>query len=153
MPNPTPTRWRRASSLGPALGRALAYGVAGCVMESSFSSLVASVEAKRPDPRGPSTPWMLPIYALAQPLFEPVHAAVRARPMWQRGAVYAAGIFAVEAATGEALRRMTGRCPWDYSGRSRFAVGGVIRLDYAPLWAVAGLAAERLHDAMVGEPV
>ena len=141
-----------ARPMSPA-ARAVIYGVVGCAMEVAFSSLVASVEARRPVRDGPSTAWMLPIYGLAQPLFEPVHGAVRHRPAWLRGAAYAAGIFAVEAATGEALRALTGACPWDYTGRSRLAVRGVIRLDYAPLWAVAGLGAERLHDAMVGEPV
>lgn len=74
---------------------------------------------------------------------------MRARPTWQRGLAYAGGIFGVEAASGWLLRRATGRCPWDYTG-TRFQVAGLIRLDYAPFWALAGLAAERLHDALVG---
>jgi uncharacterized membrane protein len=35
--------------------------------------------------------------------------------------------------------------PWDYTG-TPLAVAGVIRLDYAPAWFVAGLLFERLHD-------
>ncbi len=117
-------------------------------MESAFTSARLSRVARSPRLAGPATAWMLPIYALALPLFEPAHERLRDRPAWQRGATYAAGILAVEAATGWLLRRATGQCPWDYAGRTRWHVAGLARLDYAPLWAAAGLCAERLHDAM-----
>jgi hypothetical protein len=89
---------------------------------------------------------MVALYGLALPLFEPVHDAVRDRPAWQRAAVYAVGIIAVEALSGVVWRRVTGEVPWEY--RSGLAIDGVTRLDYAPAWALVGLAAERLHDAM-----
>jgi uncharacterized membrane protein len=89
--------------------------------------------------------WMLPIYGLAAFLFEPVHDALRAQPWLLRGAIYTAGIFAVEYAAGLVLKRATGSCPWDYS-YSRFSVGGYIRLDYAPVWFACGLLLERAHD-------
>jgi len=92
---------------------------------------------------------MVPIYGLAMPLFEPAHDRLRSRPAWQRGLAYAGGIIAVEGLTGWALRRLIGHCPWDYSGRSRLALAGLVRLDYAPLWALTGLGAERLHDALI----
>ena len=134
---------------GP-VARFLAYGAAGSLMEAAFTTAVASAGSGRLTPHCPSTPLMLPIYGLSLPLFEPVHDRVRRRPAWQRAAVYAVGSMAVEASAGVALRRISGRCPWEYSGRSRFAIGGVTRLDYAPLWALAGLGAERLHDRLVG---
>ena len=82
-------------------------------------------------------------------LFEPAHAVVRGRPWWQRAAAYSVGIMGVEYATGMALRRGIGVVPWDYTGHSRFALpGGATRLDYAPLWGVAGLALEHVHDTM-----
>ncbi|MDQ3879609.1 MAG: putative ABC transporter permease [Chloroflexota bacterium] len=128
--------------------RALLYGLTGSLVESAFTSGVASFGRARITLHGPSTWVMVPLYGLAQLLFEPVHDAVRGRPWWHRGAVYAAGIFTLEAVAGWTLRAVTGRCPWDYSGRSPLAVDGVIRLDYAPLWAGLGLATERLHDAL-----
>jgi uncharacterized membrane protein len=91
--------------------------------------------------------WMLPIYGLAALLFEPVHDALRPLPWPARGALYAAGIFAVEYAAGYLLRRAIGRCPWDYS-YARASVHGYIRLDYAPVWFVFGLALERVHDVL-----
>jgi hypothetical protein len=128
------------------VSRFVAYGLAGSIAEALFTSSVASVGAGRIVGRGPSTPLMLGLYGLALPLFEPVHDLVRGRPAWQRGVVYAGGILAVEAVSGLAWRRWTGHVPWEY--RSGLAVAGVTRLDYAPAWAMVGLAAERLHDAL-----
>jgi hypothetical protein len=55
----------------------------------------------------------------------------------------------VEYLAGTVLRRTVGVVPWDYTGHSRWTLpGGATRLDYAPVWAVAGVALERFHDAM-----
>jgi len=51
-------------------------------------------------------------------------------------------IFSTEYITGKLLSRKN-LCPWDYSN-SRFNIGRVIRLDYAPYWFGAGLIFERL---------
>jgi hypothetical protein len=69
----------------------------------------------------------------------------------QRAAMYGAGILAVEYASGWLLRRLVGYVPWDYS-RARFAINGLVRLDYLPAWAAYGLGLERLHDLLVGPP-
>jgi hypothetical protein len=126
--------------------RFLAYGLAGSIAETLFTSAVASVGAGRIVRPAPSTPLMVGLYGMALPFFEPVHDRVRGRPAWQRAAVYAGGILAVETLSGLAWRRWTGRVPWEY--RSGLAVAGVTRLDYAPAWAIVGLAAERLHDTL-----
>ena len=133
--------------LGP-VARFVAYGVGGSFVEAAFTSAVASQGAGRPVLRGPSTPLMIGLYGLALPLFEPVHDHVRSRPVWQRASIYAVGIVGVEAISGWALRRWTGRVPWEY--RSGLALDGVTRLDYVPLWALLGLVAERVHDGLVG---
>lgn len=130
--------------------RAAAYALAGSGMESLFTSARLSRAAGAPRPSGPSSVWMLPIYGLALPLFEPMHERLRGRPAWQRGAIYASGIMGVEVIAGWLLRRTTGRCPWDYAGRTRWDLAGLTRLDYAPFWAIAGLGAERLHDRLTG---
>jgi Putative ABC-transporter type IV len=147
-------RYEAGDNAGGRLGagwRAMAYGLAGSAMESLFTTARLSRTAGALRPSGPATGWMLPIYALALPLFEPVHDRLRDLPVWARGALYATGILVVEGATGWALRRATGRCPWDYTGRTRWDLAGLVRLDYGPFWALAGLGAERLHDAMTGQ--
>lgn len=91
--------------------------------------------------------WMFPIYGFGGLLFEPCHEALRGWPWLARGLVWTLAIFAVEYATGRLLRRLTGRCPWDYS-YSRFHLHGFIRFDYAPVWFGFGLLLERVHDAV-----
>jgi hypothetical protein len=92
---------------------------------------------------------MFPIYGLSRPLFEPLHDRLRAGEVspLRRALAYGAGFLAVEYSTGLALRRALGDAPWDYSD-TRANVDGLIRLDYFPLWGMAGLALERLDDAL-----
>ena len=87
--------------------------------------------------------WMFPIYGLAaaaEPLFFNLRQYC---PLWQRAGVYALGIFTVEFLTGWLLQLLTGACPWHYGDRF-FSVNGLIRLDYAPLWAILGLIFEEV---------
>ncbi len=127
--------------MGPA-GRLAAYALVGLAGELAFTGV-------RGRPR--TSAWMLPVYGLAQPLFEPAHDALRARPLALRAAAYAAGFTAVEYASGRILRRLRGSAPWDYS-HARWNLQGLVRAGYAPVWALAGLGFERLHDLLDPEP-
>jgi uncharacterized membrane protein len=124
--------------------RFLVYGLAGWAVDSVFVAV-------RTGRRRPSDLPNVPVYGLAQPLFEPLHDRLKQRRPVVRGAAYGFGIVVVEYATGRLLRRFLGRVPWDYSG-ARFAVDGLVRLDYLPLWGAFGLALERAHDLLVGTP-
>jgi len=135
--------------------RFLAYGVAGWVFEVLFTGAKGPVRDGNWRLASHTYLWMLPVYGSAAVLFEPAHSALRARPVWQRGAAYVAGIYTVEAASGTAIKRLTGEVPWDYS-RSRRSDGlvgrhwrGLVRPAYAPVWFAAGLGLERLHDRLV----
>ena len=128
--------------------RALVYGVVGVGAEVAFTGLRDGVVRRSWGLEGHSYVWMLPIYGLAAYLFEPAHDAVRVRSWWQRAAVYSVGIMGVEYSVGMGLRRLIGLVPWDYTDHGFVLPGGATRLDYAPLWAGAGLALERLHDVM-----
>jgi Putative ABC-transporter type IV len=120
--------------------RAVAYGLTGWAVDSAY----VAAHTRR---RHSSSLLNVPVYALAQPLFEPVHDALRSRPPAARAAVYGAGILGVEYVSGRVLRCVLGKAPWDY-GSARTAVDGLVRLDYLPLWAAFGLGLERLHDAL-----
>ena len=120
--------------------RAVVYGLTGWAIDSVY----VAAHTRR---RRPSSLLNVPVYALAQPLYEPVHDLLRARPTAVRAAVYGAGILGVEYLSGRLLRRLLGAAPWDY-GTSRTAVDGLVRLDYYPLWGAFGLALERLHDVL-----
>ncbi|MEO8899355.1 MAG: hypothetical protein ABI352_11745 [Candidatus Dormibacter sp.] len=130
--------------------RAVAYGLLGWSTEVVFTALEALSHRRTRDARlrGHTYLWMAPVYGLCAVLYEPAHDAVRERPAAHRALAYALGILAVEYATGRLIGRATGAIPWDYRGRSRLAVNGAVRLDYAPLWAVAGIALERVDDAL-----
>ena len=114
------------------------YGAAGLVAELAWTGV-------RGRPR--TSLWMLPVYGLAQLAFEPVHDALRARPAGLRAGAYAVGFTAVEFSAGRAFRKLRGGAPWDYS-QARLHLDGLVRADYLPLWACAGLAFEHLHDAL-----
>ena len=144
-----PKEGRVRGSMRP-LPRALVYALAGCLGELFFTGCTSLVRTHRFRPH--TSPLMLPIYGLIQPLFEPVHEAIRGRvPIWGRAVVYGGGFHAVEYVTGRLLRRLVGRAPWDYA-RARWQLDGLIRIDYFPLWAAAGLATEWLHDRLMAQP-
>lgn len=84
---------------------------------------------------------MFPIYGMAA-FLSPVCRLLKGKPMIVRGLTYAGLIFTGEYLTGALLTRKN-LCPWDYS-RSKWHINRLIRLDYIPFWAVAGLLFERL---------
>lgn len=127
-----------------APARFATYAALGWLSELAW---LRTLERHRPR-RWPGA-WMLPVYGLSQPLYEPVHDALRGRPVAQRAAAYCAGFFAVEYASGRLLRATVG-APWDYS-HARLNLHGLIRASYVPVWAAAGLALEPLHDALVAK--
>lgn len=130
--------------------RFLIYGIAGWCFEILFTGIKHAVRSRGTDwsLKGKSYIWMLPIYGLAAFLFEPLHNSLREFVWPIRGLVYTVGLFAVEFTTGWILKTITGKCPWDYSGK-RFHFHGFIRWDYAPLWFCFCLALERLHDLLL----
>jgi len=91
---------------------------------------------------------MFPIYGLMAFLFEPVHNRLRAWPWPIRGILYVAGLYIVEFTTGWLLKTLTGKCPWDYSGK-KYNFKGLVRWNYAPIWFAFCMAAEPLHDLLL----
>ncbi len=128
--------------------RALIYTAAGFASEVVFSAVHDMIRGR--PLRFRTSPWMLPIYSLILPLYEPLHDRLRDRPPPARAAAYGAGFLAVEYTSGWILKRLTGAIPWDYA-EARFGVHDLVRLDYLPWWATVGLALEHLHDALLPE--
>src|SRR5205807_9021060 len=131
------------------LGRFAVYGGLGWCFEVLFTGLHDFVRSRDPALPSRSSLWMFPIYGLLQPLYEPLHDALRERPILFRAGAYGAGIMAVEYVTGKAIRKLVGKAPWDYS-YARVHIDGLVRPAYFPLWAGVGLAAERVHDTLTG---
>lgn len=89
--------------------------------------------------------WMFPIYGSAV-ILEPVHEHIRVLPWYIRGIIWMMVIFSIEYVSGWLIRQSIGTVPWDYSGSSPYALSGLIRLDYAPVWFGVGLLFEKAHD-------
>ena len=88
--------------------------------------------------------WMFPIYGLGIAL-EPLHDRIAGLPWAARGLIWMMVFFAIEYATGWSIRVLVGVSPWNYAG-AKWNIDGLIRLDYAPVWFIIGLAFERVHD-------
>ena len=132
------------SRIGP-LRRVVAYSIAGFLAEVAISA-VHDVWRKKPV-RFRTSPWMLPIYSLLLPLYEPLHDALRDRSLVSRGTAYGVGFLAVEYASGVVFQKTLGDAPWDYSD-ARWQLHGLVRPDYFFQWAAVGLALEPLHDRL-----
>ncbi len=126
------------SSVANFIKNFLLCGVTGWCMEIIFTGLN---QLRRRDMTltGRSSILMFPIYGMAA-LLRPVYRLIRHKPFWVRGSLYTLLIFTTEYLSGKYLQKHES-CPWDY-GKSRFHIGRVIRLDYAPFWFCAGLLFE-----------
>ncbi len=115
-------------------------GLFGWCMEILFTAFNSF---RRRDMRlkGTTSIWMFPIYGCAA-FLKPIFILLRKSPLFLRGLTYMSLIFSAEYLSGRFLLRHK-LCPWDY-GHSRYHVGRVIRLDFAPYWFAVGLIFERL---------
>ncbi|MDD6661727.1 MAG: hypothetical protein PUE72_08420 [Lachnospiraceae bacterium] len=121
-------------------------GMIGWCLEVAWTGL-GSLLHHDPKLTGVSSLTMFPIYGMAS-LVAPAYRHLRKYRFYIRGLVYMTGIFAVEYTTGRILQRYN-CCPWDYSN-APLQIGGVIRLDYAPLWFLTGLFYEKM---VTGNPI
>ena len=115
-------------------------GLTGWCMEILFTSFGALLQGNT-QLTGHTSVWMFPIYGMAS-LIEPIYYKIKHWPALFRGFFYAAAIMVGEFLSGSILRFFS-ICPWDYSG-SPYNIKGLVRLDYFPLWVIAGLIFERL---------
>lgn len=115
-------------------------GLTGWCLEIVFTSLDA-LRRRDMTLKGQTSLWMFPIYGSAA-LLSPISVLLRHKSAWSRGLTYMGMIFSMEYLSGLLLSKHK-ICPWDYK-RSRWNVGRVIRLDFAPYWFCVGLLYEQL---------
>lgn len=115
-------------------------GILGWAMEIFWTGL-HSFRVRDPKLTGTSSLWMFPIYGCAA-FLAPLMRRLHRYAFWQRGLIYMSLIYLAEYISGSLLN-LRGMCPWNY-GRSPFQIREVIRLDFAPLWFLAGLLFERM---------
>ncbi len=118
----------------------LICGLTGWCMEILFTAF-NSFRHQQFKLMGQTSIWMFPIYSMAA-FISPVYKFIRNFPMLLRGFIYSIGFFTFEFLSGTFLKKHN-ICPWDYSD-AKSNIKGVIRLDFAPVWMVAGLIFERI---------
>jgi len=118
------------------------YGLIGWGMEIFWTGFASAFSGDRRF-TGRTYLWMFPIYGFAV-FLEPIHDLILGWPFILRGGVWVIIIYAMEYSSGWLIKSTIGECPWNY-GNEKYAVKGLIRLDYAPAWFVAGLIFERVH--------
>ncbi len=115
-------------------------GILGWCLEIVFTA-INKIRRREFSLQGNTSVWMFPIYGCAS-LLAPIFRFMRNKPLIVRGLTYMSMIFSMEFISGTMLKRKS-LCPWDYS-RSKWNIGQVIRLDFAPYWFGAGLLFEKL---------
>jgi len=125
--------------------RFILYGLFGLLLEVVWTG-INSLFKRDKSLRCTTSLWMFPIYGMGI-VFEPIINIIIVLPLIVRGVTYMLCIFLAEYYSGSALRRFA-VCPWDYSGSS-FNIQGLVRLDYAPLWFVVGLAYEWAYKSLL----
>lgn len=118
----------------------LLCGSVGWCMEIFWTGL-HSLAAGQKTLTGKTSLLMFPIYGCAA-IIGSVYPKLSFLPFFYRGLLYTFGFYIVEFASGSLLKHFH-MCPWDYSG-APLQYHGVIRLDYAPLWFIAGLIFEKI---------
>lgn len=121
--------------------RFIIYSMLGIYMEIFWTGLGAVFKGEY-TMTGHSSVIMMFIYG-GIVLMEPAFRQLRDYSPAVRGIIYSLIIFAAEYFSGLLLLKYN-ICPWDYS-YALYNMKGVIRLDYMPLWFMAGLIYERLY--------
>jgi hypothetical protein len=91
--------------------------------------------------------WMLPIYSLMICL-EPLSELIKNWHWVLRGFFYLGIVWFTEYCGGWIIKKISGRCPWDYS-YSKYSFHGFIRWDFAPFWFGYGLFVEWFAGKLV----
>lgn len=118
----------------------LLCGSAGWCMEILWTGLHSLLSGQK-TLTGKTSLLMFPIYGCAA-IIAPLSSRLSSFPLFYRGLLYMLGFYLVEFTTGTLLKQFD-MCPWDYR-HAPLQYHGVIRLDYAPLWFIAGLIFEKL---------
>jgi len=127
------------------LKRFLIYGLLGWNMEVIWTGLY-SLSTGDVNMQGSTSLWMFIIYGSSVFILEPVHHHIRDWRWPIRGMIWVILIWFIEYTTGFMLREFLGIKPWNYEGK--FAIDGLVRLDYAPAWFIAGLLFEKAHNLL-----
>ena len=115
-------------------------GVVGWCLEILFTAF-GSLRRREMSLVGQTSLYVFPIYASVA-FFKPLFLLVKNLSLPLRATLYAAAIFTAECTSGRLLSKYN-ICPWNYA-KHRWHINGLIRLDFLPFWAIAGLLFEHI---------
>jgi uncharacterized membrane protein len=127
--------------------RFLIYGSSGLCLEVFWTGILSFLNGDKCF-TAKTYLWMFFIYGSAT-FMEPIHNYIRFLPLFVRGCIWLVLIWSVEFISGWIIKKIIGKCPWDYSRCGKLQIMGLIRLDFAPLWFIVGVLFEKMHDALL----
>ena len=118
-------------------------GLTGWCIEVFFTAITSKDVKGNRDRKleGHSSIWMFPIYGLASVIGD-IYPKIAKWPKLLRAFLYGICFITVEFISGNILTRFH-VCPWNYKG-CIFSIKDIIRLDFFPLWMLAGMLYEHI---------
>ncbi len=125
------------------------FACVGVTLEVVFTAFADLPKTKTMRLMGYTYVWMLPIYSMVPILLQFLLPRIEGLILPIRLLIYVAILYAVEYTTGWILRKILGACPWEAGYQDKqWSVHGLIRLDYAPVWALLCLIFESLYKTL-----
>lgn len=132
----------------------LSFGLMGMLLECFFTGFHSVVIERNFRAPCKTYLWMLPIYGIGGFILNFIHnnVVLDVWYVWRNaflmaGLIYTPLIFIFEFTSGWVLKKIVGRCPWDY-GEAKYGIMGLIRLDYAPFWFILTLFVKPVSDIL-----
>ena len=120
-------------------------GVTGEVIYTAIKALMLKHDLRL---QGYTQLWVMPLYALGGVfIFEKLHFLMMGWNIVFRFTVYALMIFMIEYIAGFIAKQITGKCPWEYTGK--WNINGYIKLTHFPFWGAVGLLFEVIHNYLI----
>lgn len=116
------------------------YGCIGVLIENLFTGLHTLIFQKNLRATTQSYLWMWFIYGIAGLGLGYINRGLTGFLFVLVAVAY---IYTIEFGSGWLLKKLLGRCPWEY-GATRFSIMGLIRLDYIPFWLVLAVGFNHL---------
>ena len=124
------------------------YGLQGIFTEVVYTAIYDFIAIKNWKLVGVSSVWAFLIYAASHMLIEKLslYLIKKRIPLFVRAFIYVLWTYFCEFSTGYCLKAFDA-CPWNYEFSWHFM--GLVTLEYAPLWYVGSIFAEKLTIPIV----
>ena len=124
----------------------------GITIEVLFTSIGDFIKKENLKLQGNSYLWMFLVYALVPFIFMFI-LSFDISSIFVRAIFYMMGFYLLELISGEIIKKLTGKCPWNYRSKPIIIFGkkfktnfkGLINFDFIPFWYIYGLVGEFIY--------